>query len=198
MYKKSLFLLFMLLITIVFAIYLADEETIYSENGVISKQDISLVSEITNGQFKYSGKVKLSDGDSLKFNSNQKPVRLFAIDSPELAQTCQRNGEKWKCGLQAKNALKKLINGQNITCVGNEKDNYKRLIATCYLRWRALDAEGYINLNAWMVANGWAIAYTYYSDLYVRQEAYAKKQNLGIWRSKFLEPFKWRQLNKRN
>ena len=47
-----------------------------------------------------------------------------------------------------------------------------------------------------MVKNGWAIAYKKYSKKYVEAEIYAKTNNLGIWEGKFLEPYKWRRLNK--
>ena len=70
----------------------------------------------------------------------------------------------------------------------NQKDRYKRFIGTCYLNE--------IDIQEWMVKNGWAIAYKKYSKKYVEAEIYAKNNNLGIWKGKFLEPYKWRQLNK--
>jgi endonuclease YncB( thermonuclease family) len=53
-----------------------------------------------------------------------------------------------------------------------------------------------ININQWMVKNGWAIAYRYYSTDYINEERYARENNLGIWKSKFLEPYQYRKQNK--
>ena len=46
-----------------------------------------------------------------------------------------------------------------------------------------------------MVRNGHAVAYLRYSKEYLRDENYAKKKGLGIWRGSFLRPEKWRKLN---
>ena len=47
-----------------------------------------------------------------------------------------------------------------------------------------------------MVKNGWAIAYRYYSTDYILEEKYARENKLGIWKSEFLEPYKYRKNNK--
>ena len=52
-----------------------------------------------------------------------------------------------------------------------------------------------INLNKWMVRNGYAVAYKRYSKKYVRDEEYAKENKLGIWKGTFIAPEKWRKLN---
>ena len=46
-----------------------------------------------------------------------------------------------------------------------------------------------------MVKEGWAIAYRYYSDDYINEEESAKKNNRGIWKGTFLEPYIWRKNN---
>ena len=53
-----------------------------------------------------------------------------------------------------------------------------------------------ININQWMVKNGWAIAYRYYSKDYINEEEYANNNKLGIWKSKFIEPYLFRKKNK--
>ena len=72
-------------------------------------------------------------------------------------------------------------------CVTNSKDRYKRYIGVCYL--------DKIDLNKWMVTNGYAIAYKKYSRKYEIQEQYAKENKLGIWKGSFVEPEKWRRKN---
>ena len=38
-----------------------------------------------------------------------------------------------------------------------------------------------VNLNKYMVQNGWAVAYRYYSDDFIKNEETAKKNKAGIW-----------------
>ena len=46
-----------------------------------------------------------------------------------------------------------------------------------------------------MVRNGWAIAYRYYSTLFVEDEEIAQKQKSGIWQGAFIEPYLFRKKN---
>ena len=85
---------------------------------------------------------------------------------------------------------KKLIDKvgkSKIKCLSSSKDRYKRYLATCY--------KDKINLNQWMVRNGYAIAYRRYSKKYISEENFAKENKLGLWKGKFLSPEKWRKLN---
>ena len=129
---------------------------------------------------------KITDGDSIKINNNR--IRLHGIDAPELNQTCNRYKKKYSCGLVSLKALSKKINKNLVVCrVQNRKDRYGRFIGTCYLKK--------LNLNKWMVQNGYAIAYRRYSQEYIQYEEYAKKNSLGIWSGTFIKPEKWRKLN---
>ena len=67
------------------------------------------------------------------------------------------------------------------------KDRYKRYLAKCF--------KGTINLNRWMVRNGYAIAYRKYSKTYILDENFAKEEKLGLWGGSFIKPEKWRKLN---
>ena len=132
-------------------------------------------------------KVIITDGDTIKFNN--KKIRLHGIDTPEIKQLCKsKNGEDYKCGVKAKLALINLISSHQVKCSVHGKDRYKRLIATCFVK--------NININEWLVKEGWALAYRRYSKDYVDEEVFAKNNNLGIWRGDFLEPWKWRRLKK--
>ena len=44
-----------------------------------------------------------------------------------------------------------------------------------------------------MVAQGWALAYRYFSADYVSQEERAKKEKNGIWQFEFEPPWDWRR-----
>ena len=70
----------------------------------------------------------------------------------------------------------------------NDIDRYKRYVAECYVNK--------ININQYMVSQGWAIAYRYYSILYIEDEEMAKKHKLGIWEGGFVEPYLFRKNNK--
>ena len=133
-----------------------------------------------------NGKPRIIDGDTIHIKSNK--IRLHGIDAPETKQTCKIDNEEWYCGKQSTKELKKLINKQNVECVINDVDVYNRYIAICYI--------DEININQWMVKNGWAIAYRYYSKDYINEEEYADDNKLGIWKSKFIEPYLYRKKNK--
>lgn len=132
------------------------------------------------------GKAKVIDGDTIHIKNNK--IRLHGIDAPETKQTCKIDKEEWFCGKQSKNELKKIINNQSVECVVNDIDIYNRYVAIC--------VSNNINLNQWMVKNGWAIAYRYYSTDYIIEEKYARDNILGIWKSEFLKPYQYRKNNK--
>ena len=59
------------------------------------------------------------------------------------------------------------------------------LLAVCH--------SGGVNINAWMVARGWALAYRRYSVEYVDEERAARAARRGIWRGQFVAPWEWRR-----
>ena len=132
------------------------------------------------------GKARIIDGDTIHIMSNK--IRLHGIDAPETKQTCKIDNEDWYCGKQSTKELKNLINNQKVECITNDVDRYNRYIAVCFVNE--------ININQWMVKNGWAIAYRYYSKDYVVEEEYANDKKLGIWKSEFIEPYAYRRQNK--
>jgi endonuclease YncB( thermonuclease family) len=134
-----------------------------------------------------TGPAEVADGDTLSLGDMR--IRLFGIDAPELAQTCDRGGEPWACGEAAKAELVKLVQDQSVTCLGRENDAYGRLVATCRV--------GHVDLGEAMVGAGWATAYTDYSADYVEREARAKQFKLGIWAARFAAPATWRAAHPR-
>jgi len=133
-----------------------------------------------------NGKPRIIDGDTIHIKSNK--IRLHGIDAPETTQTCEIDNEDWDCGKQSTKELKNFINNQEVECITNDIDRYNRYVAICYVNE--------ININQWMVKNGWAIAYRYYSKDYIAEEKYAHDNKLGIWKSKFVEPYAFRKKNK--
>lgn len=124
------------------------------------------------------------DGDSLIYEG--KKIRLTGIDAPEYNQKClDESGNVYECGQMSKQYLAKISEGK-INCKKITKDKYDREVAVC--------KNGDIVLNREMVRSGWAIAYRYFSDDYVRDEEYAKKHKLGIWRGRFISPRSFRKI----
>ena len=152
---------------------------------------IIIILLVFNFNFKVkAGEIKgipsITDGDTIKLQN--KRIRLHGIDTPEKKQICTKNFKKYNCGKEATKELKKKINGNRVVCnVQDRLDRYKRYIGVCFV--------GEINLNQWMVRNGFAVAYRRYSKNYVKDENYAKKNKLGLWSGNFIHPEKWRKLN---
>lgn len=155
-----------------------------------------------------SGKIThINDGDSFILNEDIK-IRLYAIDAPELMQTCtlnkqilQENGEtityteEIKCGENAKNKLADLTKQYNVSCLPRGIDAYNRTVAECYVeiknkRTKKIDK---VNINKEMVASGNAVAFLSFSDKYLDDENKAKHDNKGIWATTFDMPSVYRK-----
>ena len=143
---------------------------------------------------KISDFAKVVDGDTIKINS--KKIRLYGIDAPEKKQKCKKTyltisfmsfTKDYMCGEVSTQKLIKKINKQQLNCNILDVDRYKRLIGECFKR--------NINLNSWMVSNGYAVAYRKYSKKYVSDEINAKNNKLGIWQGKFEMPWDYRRKN---
>ena len=131
-----------------------------------------------------TGPARVVDGDTIWIGDTK--IRLHGIDAPEMKQTCRTSKDKEQmCGVLAKQALERLVKGQDVTCKGDKRDRYKRLIAVCYV--------GPFDINEQMVAEGWAMAYRKYSTDYVRAETFAKSRREGLWRGEFEPPWEWRK-----
>jgi endonuclease YncB( thermonuclease family) len=135
-----------------------------------------------------TGPTRVIDGDTVAVGFRH--VRLQGIDAPETDQVClDAQGERWTCGIAARERLSVHIAGRPITCAVRSEDRYGRMLATC-------SASGE-NLNAWMVREGWALAYVQYSRQYVADETAARAQRKGMWAGAFIAPWDWRHRNKR-
>lgn len=133
------------------------------------------------------GLARVLDGDTLDIDDTR--IRMFGIDAPEGRQTCRRHRSDWACGEAAANALVGAIDRQEVRCEKRDTDRYGRVVAECW--------TGNRKLNAWMVAEGWAVAYRQYGgDIYDAEEQAAKDAKRGVWSSKFEMPWDWRKCAK--
>src|SRR5690625_204088 len=130
------------------------------------------------------GVVSVIDGDTIEIHGTR--IRLHGIDAPESAQLCfDADDQPWRCGQKASLALADRIGRAHTTCRGMDVDRYGRVIAIC--------VQAGEDLNSWMVAQGWAVAYRRYSNDYVGSEGAAEASGAGIWSSRFVMPWDWRR-----
>ena len=129
------------------------------------------------------GTASVIDGDTIEVHGAR--IRMHGIDAPESRQECIRaDGTSWRCGQQAALALSDRIGRATVRCEPRDRDRYGRVVAVCF--------KGAEDLDRWMVANGWAVAYRKYSLDYVADEERAKRAKLGIWSGSFEMPWDWR------
>ena len=139
-----------------------------------------------------SGVAVVIDADTIKINDNK--IRLFGIDAPEKKQLCTKIfltisflsfKKKYPCGEVSTQKLKKLINKNIIKCHVEGKDRYQRKLAICF--------RNKLNINSWLVRNGYAVSYQKYSKKYLSEEIEAKNDKKGIWQGEFEMPWDWRK-----
>ena len=131
-----------------------------------------------------TGRATVVDGDTLDIRGTC--IRLHGVDAPESGQTCKdATGKAYRRGQAAANALAGRIGAAPVSCEPRQTDRYGRTVAVCRSRGE--------DLNAWLVAQGHAIAYRTYSSDYVGQEVQAKAAKRGIWAGSIDEPSAWRR-----
>ena len=71
-----------------------------------------------------------------------------------------------------------------VSCTVESRDRYGRGLGACY-------TAGGVNVNAWLVRHGHALAYRRYSTKYVPQENQAKAAQAGVWAGELVPPWDW-------
>lgn len=140
-----------------------------------------------NSDFTISGLATVVDGDTIIVARVQ--VRLFGIDAPENDQPCRLRSQTWACGSTSATQLRNLIGDSTVRCAPTGKDRYDRTLARCHV--------GETDIQSWMVANGWAVAYSRYSRNYEPEQQRAQEHRLGIWQGDMVLPEEWRRATQR-
>ena len=144
----------------------------------------SLIFLLISNQVK-SQELKVVDGDTIHLNGEK--IRFTGIDTPELKQTCINQGIIDPCGVTAKEILIDKIGNDNVECISEGKDQYKRTLAECFVN--------NLSLSSFLVRQGYAFAYKKYSKKFVEDEDYARLNKLGIWSMDFEYPWDYRKKN---
>ena len=131
----------------------------------------------------FADNLKIIDGDTIILNGEK--IRFSGIDTPELKQTCLKDGQEVPCGMTAKRLLAEKIDNTTIECISEGKDAYKRTLAECFVNGESL--------SKFLVRSGYAFAYRKYSTKFIKDEEFAKANKLGMWAMTFLYPWDFRK-----
>ena len=130
--------------------------------------------------------IKIVDGDTIHLNGEK--IRFTGIDTPELKQTCLKEGVKISCGVTAKQILIDIIGNNNVECISEGKDQYKRTLAECFVNNESL--------SGYLVRSGYAFAYRRYSKKFIPDEDFARINKIGMWSMEFDYPWDYRKSKK--
>ena len=131
-----------------------------------------------------SQELRVVDGDTIHLNAEK--IRFTGIDTPELKQTCIKEGVIDPCGVTAKEILIEKIGDNKVECISEGKDQYKRTLAECFVNSESL--------SSYLVRSGYAFAYRKYSKKFIVDEDYAKLNKIGMWSMEFDFPWDYRKL----
>ena len=154
------------------------------KKAILATSVLLLVFFFTNTNIK-SQDIKITDGDTIKINGEK--IRFSGIDTPELKQTCIKDGENNSCGLTAKQILIDKIAKNKVKCIEEGQDRYKRILAECFVNNESL--------SRYLVRSGYAFAYRKYSKKFIIDEDYARSNKLGMWSMEFEYPWDFRKNN---
>jgi endonuclease YncB( thermonuclease family) len=146
--------------------------------GIVFPADKRIWTRIT-------GKVKVVNAYTLRFEDGTEVCLSAAIDAPDLDQEGLIGESFYPCGREAAEFLKTLIGNQPVTFFGDRKGEErvgKNLAGSCFVEERNLEIE--------MVRNGWALSHHSGMDAW---EIIAREGKRGLWRGKFVVPERWRK-----
>jgi endonuclease YncB( thermonuclease family) len=135
-----------------------------------------------------TGMPRILDGDTVEIHGTK--IRLLGIDAPEThpLQFClDPAGEKWDCGVTARDELVEHVGASPWTCHVTGLDRYGRSLAACEVNGE--------DIQRWMVRSGWAMSFVRYSHHYDADERIARDAGNGIWAGAFIAPWDWRHRN---
>jgi endonuclease YncB( thermonuclease family) len=143
---------------------------------------------------------KSPDEDGAAGSSEQERYRLYAIDAPELDQTCSdASGAVYACGRAALEQLAALLTAHSpISCEWKDNDPYGRALVVCRGQQSAADTTA-VDINGRMVATGHAVSYDPMDAAppYQQLEARAQSAGVGLWSGRFEMPSAYRRSHRK-
>jgi len=130
-----------------------------------------------------ANQISVTDGDTIRMGDER--IRFSGIDAPEIKQTCIHKESEFNCGEFSKILLIEKISDQEVSCIRESKDQYGRTLAECFV--------GKESLSSYLVREGYAFAYRKYSNKFVADEEYAKRNRNGMWSMQFIFPWEYRR-----
>ena len=130
-----------------------------------------------------ANQIYITDGDTIRIGDER--IRFSGIDAPEIKQTCIHQESEFNCGEFSKILLIEKIANQEVSCIRESKDQYGRTLAECFV--------GKESLSSYLVREGYAFAYRKYSNKFVADEEYAKRNRNGMWSMQFKLPWEYRR-----
>ena len=135
-----------------------------------------------------TGVPKIRAGDQVQIGNNR--IRLGGIDAPQIDQLClNTKGERWTCGIAARDELIKHADNKSWSCHVSRKDRRGRSVARCEVNGE--------DVQKWMVRSGWALSYVRFSHDYDADEKAARDAKAGMWQGAFIAPWDWRVRSKK-
>ena len=130
-----------------------------------------------------SAEVLVVDGETLMLGD--RPLRLFGLGAPGRGEQCNEGARPRDCGNAAAQALAHLVAERGVDCRVQGQDRHDRALGTC--------RAGGVELNASMVAAGWALADATAVPALGPIEAAARQSGRGLWAGGFVPPDSWRR-----
>ncbi len=136
-----------------------------------------------------AGEVAVIDGDTVQVDGET--VQLYGIDAPELGQLCDADGNMQPCGVQAALALQKLLTmgKSSFHCSpwtgGDPTEVAGAKVEICEV--------GDEDVGQVMLHGGYSVALPGSFPDYPEAQEQAQQASLGLWHSKFVMPWLWRQ-----
>ena len=132
---------------------------------------------------KVTGKVKVLDAHTLRFEDGTEAELNWGMDAPDLGQKGLIDGKFYPAGKEAAEFLTKLIGDQKVTYYGEGKGKNGKLGFGLYV-------VGETSIQTEMVRNGWAISHHSATEGW---EMIARENKRGLWRGQFVMPERWRK-----